>query len=938
MNRIILSDSHKVQIFPAEGKVTLKKNRDFDFSGVVSAGKAEYYGKGFSFKYNDFQIEMPIIDSLQLWADTEKRTQDGVMLEARVQTVIEDLRGNLKIDQPGNKSGLKSIKKYPIFTSEKESYAYYDQSNVHGGVYNRDKFYFQLEPFVLDSLDKFENKSIKLKGAFVSAGIFPDMEEVLVLQPDYSLGFTRKTPDSGLPAYGGKGIFKNDINLSNRGLRGDGFIEYITATAESKSFYFFPDSVNGVTRQVDIEEQLGAVEYPAVSADTTFLHWMPYRDYMDISSMEGKSPIDMYAGTSKHEGTLRYSPNELIGWGKNSFEGANLYSNKMVFKFYQLLSDTCDFELGAELFGDINFSSENLNAEVDFQKREGTFVSNTGASLTKFGETQYQAYLDRFTWKMDAAEIEYSSEGQIVKQGAEDIKVEGAEFVSIHPKQDSLRWFAKAATYSVRDVRITAREVENIDVADASVIPGDGIVVVNKNARMNTLDSARVIANRRTKYHNVYDATVDITGRFAYKGTGMYDYKDENGLVQMITLNTITVDSSKQSFAEGVIPEEQSFSLSPRFSFKGDVRLEANEKNLMFSGASQIIHACEDLPKQWFRFRSRIDPEDINIEITPDAKNEAGEEISSSLMIPIDDSVGIYSTFLSQPYSKVDLEVLDSKGFLVFDKPTKEFRISSFEKLNERSLPGNYIALNTETCVTEGEGRLNFAHRTSHVQVQPAGRYEFNTVNKELSADLVVKFEFLFDDNLFDIIVKELQASESAEPVDVERAIYPIALRDLVGKEAADELLGRMSLGRSAKLPDELRGEEHSAMVFSDVQLTYDPELAMYVAKDKIGIGNIGKELLNVYVKGGISFETKRQGTDFMIYLDLDKYYYIFYYRASSGIMQVYSNNDEFKAAVNEIKNDKRRIKASKTNKQYIFQVGSKTLRSKALNRFESIE
>ena len=936
ISRIILSDSHNVQIFPSEGRIIMKKNRDFDFSGMVSAGRAEFFGKEFEFSYGDFNIDMPIIDSLQLWATTSRTDKYGNELEARVQTIIEDLRGDLVIDRPNNKSGRFSLKMFPKFNSTKESYAYYDLKQVHNKVYDRNKFYFQLEPFVFDSLDNFKNEDIKLKGTLVSSGIFPDIEEDLVLQPDYSLGFTQKAPSGGYPAYGGKGTFENIVDLSNKGLRGKGTLSYINSTAVSESFTFFPDSTNGVTKVFELEGQMGAVENPEVTTDTAFVHWMPYKDYMDVSSIEGSSPISMYTGLAEHTGTIRYSPKGLVGWGKNHFEGANLYSDMMTFKFTELLADTSDFEIPNDLLGDVNFSSENLNAHVNFQTREAKFVSNTGASKTDFGQVQYMAYLDRFTWKMDSDNIEYSAEGEVQQKGAEKVEVEGAEFISINPKQDSLRWNAKGATYNYKQSIISARGIEFIDVADASIIPGDGTATVRAGANMDQLDSAQIIANKRLKFHTVYNAHVKINGRWNYLGDGKYDYKDENGRVQVITFNTVSVDSSRQTFGDGLIAEETGFSLSPMFKYKGDVHLEANEKNLLFDGQSQISHSCTEIPVQWFSFKSLIDPNDINIQITGDAKNSGGYDISNSAMMPVDSSM--YGTFLSSATSVEDLEIIPVEGYLIYDKPSKEYRISSLQKLNERSLTGNYVALRTETCVLEGEGKMTVTGNTPHMVVNPIGTYEFNTVNKEFTTDMLLNWEFLFDDGLWDIIIKEIKAFENPRPVNIERPIYTTALREYVGQEAADDIIGRMSLGKAIKVPDQLKGENYSALVFSDVALEYNKEEETYIAKDQLGIGNIGKEMLNVYVGGGIEFTNKRSGTDIFLYLNLEKNWYVFKYRASSGIMQVYSSNEEFNAAINDIKTDKRRIKASKANRQFIYQIGSKRMRSEALTKFEGVE
>ena len=50
VNFVSLSDSQKVYIQPYEGNVSVKKNRDFDFSGRISPRKGRFvlYGKDFN--------------------------------------------------------------------------------------------------------------------------------------------------------------------------------------------------------------------------------------------------------------------------------------------------------------------------------------------------------------------------------------------------------------------------------------------------------------------------------------------------------------------------------------------------------------------------------------------------------------------------------------------------------------------------------------------------------------------------------------------------------------------------------------------------------------------------------------------------------------------------------------------------------------------------
>ena len=936
VDRIILSDSHRLQIYPGGRRIVMKKNRDFDFAGIVSSGKVDFHGKNFSFKYDDFNIKMPVIDSLQIWADTKKKDKLGNKLEARVRTLIETLTGELKIDRPNNKSGIKSIPEYPIFSSFKESYAYYQKPEIFDNVYKKDNFYFELEPFEFDSLDDFSNKQINFKGTFTSANIFRDLPENLRLQEeDYSLGFKRLTGGEGEAAYGGVGTFENEIWLSNYGLRGDGLLRYVTSITQSNDFIFFPDSTNAITQHYDIEEQVGGtVEFPNVTADTVKMHWMPYLDYMNVNTMPKKKPIKMFAGIAEHTGQLIYNPKELIGSGKNSFEGANLYSNKMLFKFQEIFADTADFEIAKDLFDALDFSSKNLNAYVNFKDRKADFKSNEGGSLTVFDVCQYQAFLDRFSWLMDADEVEFSSGGGEVNDGADDLQLEGAEFTSIHPDQDSLAFYAKAATYSLAEKRITAKDVEFIQVADAEIFPIDGRVVIRKEANMQTLEAAKVVANRKLRYHTIKNSDIKITGKWGYSGNGLYDYTDEAGAVQTIELDHVGVDSTKQTFATGEIPEDYEFTLSPNFDYKGKVRLEAVRENLTFEGYSRVKHDCKDIPKSWFSFESEIDPSKISIDIDDGLKADDGEVLTASLMIPTDSNT-VYTSFLNKPYSKMDIQVNDPTGYLIFDKESNEYRISTYEKLNEQSLPGNYISLNKGTCISKGVGKFELMHKMGHVKVMPVGNYSHNTVTGEVDVDVLMAFNFLFDENTFQVMSKSINEDAELEAVSLDRPTYEIGLRDIVGKDKADDMIGKMNLGKNVRLPDELK----SALFLNEVKLKFDKDDNVFYSKGKIGVGNVLKEQVNRKLDGGIIIKLKRSGTEFTVYLEKSpREWYLFNYRSSTGFMKVFSSNKDFIASMDAVKNDKRRIKAGKENKQYTYIRGTKRMQSQFKKLFDAYE
>ena len=60
-----------------------------------------------------------------------------------MQSKIENLEGNIQIDNPSNKSGLDtSYHEFPTFKSNTKTYVYYDDPSIQNGLYNRENFKF----------------------------------------------------------------------------------------------------------------------------------------------------------------------------------------------------------------------------------------------------------------------------------------------------------------------------------------------------------------------------------------------------------------------------------------------------------------------------------------------------------------------------------------------------------------------------------------------------------------------------------------------------------------------------------------------------------------------------------------------------------------------------------------------------------------------------
>jgi hypothetical protein len=920
VREIFLSDSQNVYIYPEKQEVTLKKNRNFDFGGKVNAGLLEFYGKKFSFEYDKFKINLNDVDSMKM--SIKEKGPNGSSRVVKIKTVIEGINGELIIDEMTNRSGIKSDKfpQYPVLKTNKESFVYYDRKNIQKGVYNRDKFYFKLDPFTIDSLDNFQPQGIKLDGDFVSAGILPQIREQLSVQPDYSLGFVRKTGTEGLALYTTKGKFDATVKLSHKGLQGDGTISYLTSTTISKDIMFYPDSINANADSYVVKEQPkgSKTEYPPVKGDTVYVHWVPKKDVMQVFSKD--KPLDMFAGKLKLNGHINYKPTTMTGSGKTEFAGAEMQSYHYTFKNQKFSADTANFRLKALEQSLYAFSTYNVNATIDFEKKEGSFKSNGKGSIVSFDVNKYICYMDEFKWQMDDNTIEVSSNTKTKSNNPGELDFTGPEFISVHPKQDSLRFFAQKAKFDIKNFIISAKSVKYINVADARVYPDSGNVTVLKDAVMKTLNNAEIVANSVTKYHKIYGSTVNVFGRKSYTANGKYDYVDELKKKQTIFFSNISVDTSIQTYADAVIADTSHFMLSPNYEYYGKVFLRSTDQFLTFEGSCMMQHACNTIPKGWFMFKSQINPNQIYIPVGKEVYDKDGKSFAASIMSTTD-SNQVYTAFLSKIISKNDIQVVPAEGYLYFDKPSREYRIASKEKLVERSLNGNFLSLNANKCIVYGEGKLNLGTDLGQVKTLTVGNATHNTNNDSAYFDLMILLDFFFDDGALDKMADVINAKTDLPATNFGRPTYEKGLREIVGKEKADKLISEVNLyGKFKKFPDELE----RSMFITDLKMRWDPKSKSYISSGKIGIGNIRKNQINKMVDGWVQLKRKRGGDEINIYLEIEPgTWYFFSY--TNGIMQAISSKEDFNTILKELKPEKRQQEVPKGEKPYQFSSASET-------------
>lgn len=929
---VTLSDSQIVNIFPNGGKIILKKNRSFEFSGKVEAGLFDFYAKKCDFSYENFNLDLSVIDSVTFFVEDKKGEQNqmGEYPLIKVRSVIEDIKGIIEIDEPNNKSGNKSNPIYPIFTSTTPGYVYYNKPFIHDGVYKKEKFYYRVNPFKIDKLDDFATDSIEFNGYLVSANIFEDITKPLKVRPDYSLGFVHQTPENGMLAYGGKGTFITKIDLSNDGLRGKGTINYITSTGTTNDCLFFPDSSNAMLETYTVREQESGTQYPSVTGTNVYMHWEPYNDRMLVFSRE--KPLDILK-ESKLLGNVEITPSGALAAGQIDFDKAQLTSQKFELKHHEIQSDTTAFRLKSYDFDDFALKTTNHKGHIDFSKRSGHFISNGGAANVEFPINQYRTSSKEFDWMMDKDEIAVVYEDtyknvDINKTPTRELleMVSPDNYLlSTHPAQDSLIFSATKATYSLKEYVINAEGVRFIRVADAAVFPYDGKVKVYKKAEIETLHNSRILANVTTKYHEFFDATAIIGARNWYTAKGSYNYMDEDNKAQKIMFDTIFVDKKAMTFADGKIAQESGFTLSPNFGFYGDVKLTAENEFLNYNGGASLVQGCDTVTRAPLRFKADINPKEILIPSNEKSKDVNNKDIANAIVASSTNG-RIYAAFATAKELMKDPDVVSANGFLTFNKEIDSYIITSAEKIADTTLPGNIIILNKKTCVASGMGQLNLGTKLGAIDMFTFGKIESYLAHDSTTIDIASSINFLFHEDLLKIFSDYIEGSTNMEAIDVvDNDRYHEAILQIMGNKDGEKAINELKKEmRFKKIPSKLA----STFFISDMKFKWNDSIKSFVSYGDIGIALLGKNQVNKYVPGVIQIKkVSKTRDDIYMYFKIDETEFFFQYK--SNVMTIYSTDKDFISKMTLMKGDDRRTKSENGKPGFEYRPGNQTILKK---------
>jgi hypothetical protein len=929
---VFLSDSQKVAIFPYNQQIIMGKNKEFKFDGVVLAGLFTFFGHNFEFSYDTFKIRLEKIDSIRVAVETDKRDELGNSLIKDVNSLIQLAKGEIYIDDPNNKSGLKSLGQYPIMNATASSYIFYDKIEGLEDIYGKEDFYFRIDPFTIENIDHYSAADFKLSGEFHGGKILKPVRQYLTVRENNSLGFEMNIPDEGIEIYDGKARFFDQISMSNKGLVGNGTLKYLTSTTKSDSYEFFPDSM--LTKAITFNlENDGSGRFPEMNSQNTDIKWMPEKDEWLAVNKEGES-FHMFANNTTLNGRINLKTEGLKGTGIINMPDSRITSNMFEFTASTIMADTADYNFKSPSTNGYAFIAENSNINVDFETKLTKFRLNTGSSVVKFPEIQYICTMTDFEYNQDSKVLsmqqkDMTATGIITPDRlllTDFNNLEKPTFFATNSLTDTIAFNSLSARYYVNDEFIEAENISYIHIGDALIQPENGRIKIGRRAAIEKLNNAYIAVNN---LHLLHSANVEVESSRKYSGNAIYDYIDDDNRKWPISFPEIKVDTMATS-ARGFISEDQKFMFSSAFAFTGDVNLYSNSRHLLFTGSAGIIHDCDHIESNPVKFKSFIDPKNVMITLNEKPRDENDNIIYSGSFMNLD-SIHMYPAFLSHQKSWSDVNLVSASGVLWYNREKGKYQISSQEKIADPSANGNMVTFDRNLCVLAGEGKLNFGTDFDLVQMGGAGNFIHTLDSGKVNIKSVIGLDFHFSAEALKMISDEIRMMPTLKPVNLNSEFYSKGLKDLIGTTAATQLREETALfGTSRNLPREFTYE----ILLNEVDLQWNESSSSFRSTGKIGIGYIGNQPLNVYVDGFVEIQRRRSGDMIDIYLkaDASTWYYFSYFK---GVMMAQAGNINFNAFLNSLKLKDRRHPDSSGKLPYTYMVAVEDRLDRFLRRME---
>ena len=133
------------------------------------------------------------------------------------------------------------------------------------------------------------------------------------------------------------------------------------------------------------------------------------------------------------------------------------------------------------------------------------------------------------------------------------------------------------------------------------------------------------------------------------------------------------------------------------------------------------------------------------------------------------------------------MAIVNSQGYLYYDKANSRYLISSLEKIADMSLSGSLISFDTKNCTLSGEGKTNLRANFDLVNLTGAGRVTQTLDSGRVEIQTILGFDFHFTQEGLKMMSDEFRLTPSLKSVNLNSEFYRKGMDDLVGKSSLQD-------------------------------------------------------------------------------------------------------------------------------------------------------
>ncbi len=770
VEEINMSTKSGVKFIPNNDTVWIGKNRVMSLGGKIIAGKFDFVAKMVDFDYDSYSFKMKNVDSMVVYIPEGKPNERGEVKLVRSKTPIQNVSGTLHIAAPDNKSGTNNDRKYPFFTSGDTAKVAYNKGK-NGDKYDKDKFFYQVYPFKLDSLNDIATEKLQLNGQLISGGIFQPIQSGLKLQDDNSFGIDVQTGSKGYSMFGDKGKYTADLKLNSEGLSGKGLFEFGNIKLYADTAFFFMDSVAAMLDSVRIIEDKKA-NLPQTTINSSSFTWNVKKDSLIVSEGKGEK-FSMYNGTTELDGKLILHKNQLAGLGVLSWNHTKLQSDDISFKARQFDAKNGRLNLSTD-DGQSLLASNDVNAKFDLDKKIADIEMNKNDTIP----------LESFRYVANPKFLHFDIANNKLTLNAAT-KTGKFFLLSTDPTKDSLRFVTSTADLNLNDNSIYFAGINELKLADSKVIPDKGEIFIEQDGTVRTLKNAMVVFHADSAYHTVKEAEINVVGRNDFSGTGNYYFKMNNGTVEKVAIAEVNVknpyrgqvipegkkgrkmleerDMSKvYTYAKTTIEEDMNFKLDNKIYYKGKFEFDSKHKDIFLDGMVKVDIA--NTSSDWIANVQTLDPKKPAVSMDS-IMSQANNKLFVGLML---DKSGpeFYTTILQDKRSSNDASVMTIKGSMNYSK-TEPNTVLFGDENAFRSVfaHSSCIKYNEVSKAMEGVGEIGLDLKLRSAKATTVGSFVFDTTGKNFVVNADVALNMLVQPYVSSMIINTFTASENPAPM-----------------------------------------------------------------------------------------------------------------------------------------------------------------------------